>query len=270
MIVPSHPEFSITRQAALLGISRSSLYYEPVIDEKDVRAMHAIDKIYTEHPFYGSRRMKPALERQYDIAIGRHHIRRLMGVMGIETIYPKKRKNTSLADASHKKYPYLLRNVAAAFPNHVWGTDITYVQLEDGWAYLVALIDWYSRYVIAWSLSRTLETGFCTDTLTQALDIALPKIHNSDQGAQFTSIEYTGILEKNGIAISMDGRGRCHDNIFTERLWRTVKYENIFLRSYGNMAEAQRGLAEYFPFYNTERPHQSLGYKTPSELYFKK
>lgn len=270
LIVPGHEEISLLRQAELLDISRSSLYYEPIVDEEDIRAMNGIDEITTKLPFYGSRRIKPELKENYDIDIGRHHIRRLLGIMGIETIYPKKNENTSVPDHSHKKYPYLLKDVAAAFPDHVWGTDITYVRTETGFAYLVAIIDWFSRYVIAWELSLTMETDFCVAALENALSVATPKIHNSDQGSQFTSNDYVGILEKAEIGISMDGRGRCMDNIFTERLWRTVKYEDIYLRSYRDYAETKKGLRSYFEFYNGERRHQALEYRTPTEVYFGK
>ena len=250
----------------MLGIARGSIYYVPKENAEDKRIMDCIDAIYTACPFYGSRRMKPVLRREYGIEIGRDHIRRLMRLMGIEAIYPKPK--TSIPNEQHTKYPYLLRGITAAYPNHIWGTDITYVRLEEGWAYLVALIDWFSRYVLAWELSTSLETDFCITALSRALTIATPEIHNSDQGVQFTSEKYINILKENGIRISMDGRGRCMDNIFTERLWRNVKYENIYLKSYRLMAEARTGLGEYFELYNNERPHQSLGYRTPAEVYF--
>ena len=229
--------------------------------------MDCIDEIYTKWPFYGSRRIRIAL-REYDITIGRDHVRRLQRAMGIEAIYPKKRINTSQADAAHKKFPYLLSGVTATHPNHIWGTDITYVRLENGWAYLVALLDWYSRYVVAWQLSPNLEIEFCLENLEHALTTAIPKIHNSDQGSHFTSPRYTDLLTAQNIQISMDGRGRCMDNIFTERLWRTVKYEDIFLKSYRNLSEAHTGIGAYLHFYNTERKHSSLDYRTPAELYF--
>lgn len=189
--------------------------------------------------------------------------------MGLEAIYPKKNKGLSDPDSQHKKYPYLLRNISAKEPNHIWGTDITYVRLENGFAYLVALLDWYSRYVVAWQLSETLEINFVLENLQRALNINIPGIHNSDQGSHFTSSKYTDILVGKEIRVSMDGRGRCMDNIFTERLWRTVKYENIYLKSYENFAQAKAGLTDYFQFYNTRRPHQSLGNHTPEQIYFK-
>jgi putative transposase len=190
--------------------------------------------------------------------------------MGIEAIYPKKAKNTSIPDHLHKKYPYLLKDIIASYPNHIWGTDITYIKTEEGWAYLVAEIDWFSRYVISWEISNSMETEFCMNALNQALEIATPTIHNSDQGSQFTDKKYIDILDGKEINISMDGRGRCMDNIFTERLWRTVKYENVFLSSYRNKEEAKEGLDKYFTFYNTKRRHQSLDYRTPEEVYFEK
>lgn len=263
-----HPDISVSRQAELLDVSRSSLYYEPRRDPEEVRITRAIDAVYTRRPFYGSRRMKDALCDEYAIHIGRHRTRRLMRLMGLEAIYPKKKPKTSESKPSHKKYPYLLRNLTITRPNHVWGTDITYLRLENGWAYLVAIMDWYSRYVVAWRISSTLESDFCIAALEQALQRNAPEIFNSDQGTQFTDNDFTKILIAREIKISMDGRGRCLDNIFTERLWRTVKYENIYLKSYRNIAEAKSGLTEYFLFYNTERRHQSLARQTPAETYF--
>lgn len=230
--------------------------------------MDCIDRIYTAHPFYGSRRIRRALEDE-GIDICRDHVRRLMRRMGIEAIYPKKKGHTSDLDTAHPVYPYLLRHVSAAYPNHVWGTDITYVRLESGFCYLVALLDWYARYVVAWTLSPHLEMDFCIANLERAFHTAVPAIHNSDQGSHFTSPRYTDLLAQKNVQISMDGRGRCMDNVFTERLWRTVKYEDVYLKSYQNLAEAQRGLTAYFRFYNTERRHQALGYRTPAEIYFK-
>jgi putative transposase len=268
LIDRAHPHISISRQAELLDVSRSSIYYAPHLNPEEIRITRAIDEIYTNRPFYGSRRMADALRDQYAIRIGRHRTRRLMRLMGLEAIYPKKRPKTSESEPSHKKYPYLLRNIAITRPNQVWGTDITYLRLEDGWAYLVAIMDWYSRYVVAWRVSLTLESDFCIAALNTALNENMPEIFNSDQGTQFTDNDFTKILAAQNIRISMDGRGRFMDNIFTERLWRTVKYENVFLKSYRNIAEAENGLAEYFLFYNTERRHQSLNRQTPAEVYF--
>ena len=268
LVTRNNPIISIVRQTELLAISRSRIYYQPVIDEEDIRAMHAIDEIYTDRPFYGSRRMRHELKDEYRISIGRHHIRRLMGLMGLEAVYPKRRMNTSIADTTHRKYPYLLSGITPSYSNQIWGTDITYVRLENGWAYLTAILDWFSRYVLAWELSPTLETPFCVSALHSALEIGTPIFHNSDQGKQFTDRTYTALLEEQNIRISMDGRGRCMDNIFTERLWRTVKYENIYLKSYQTIDEAREGLIEYFQFYNTKRRHQSLQDRTPEHVFF--
>lgn len=264
----THPDLNIARQAQLVGISRGSVYYTPVVNEEDIRIMNAIDELFTKRPIHGTRKLRRYLRNDYGMRVGRDHIARLLGEMGLEPVYPKPRIHTSISHPKHKKYPYLLRNVPIVRPNQVWSTDITYVRLEQGWAYLVAILDWFSRYVLAWELSLSLETEFCIAALERALAIAKPEIHNSDQGSQFTDRAYTGILEGREIAISMDGRGRCFDNIFIERLWRTVKYEDIFLRSYHAIRDAHPGLGDYFAFYNTERPHQSLGYRTPAEVYF--
>lgn len=265
LVDKERPFIPITVQAELLGISRSSLYYVPRIDPEDVTMMHALDALYTKHPYYGSRRLKLALEDGYGIYACRERVQRLMRLMGIEALYPK--KHTSAPHPGHKIYPYLLRNLAITCPNQVWGTDLTYLPLENGFCYLVAIIDWFSRYVLAWELSLTMETAFCARALKSALAQAIPGIHNSDQGTQFTAEEYVSILEATTAQISMDGRGRCLDNIFTERLWRTVKYEDIYLKRYRTIEETYDGLMQYFPFYNTERRHQSLGYKTPETVY---
>lgn len=264
------PELSLARQTELLDISRSGLYYTPRENPEDKKLMDMIDAIATDYPFYGSRRIKNELVDRYGIFVCREHIQRLMRVMGLEAIYPKQKKNTSIPNAAHKKYPYLLSGITASHPNHIWGTDITYIRLEEGWAYLAALLDWFSRRVLSFELSASMETGFCTAALSRALETASPEIHNSDQGVQFTSNDYTGVLEEKEIKISMDGRGRCMDNIFTERLWRTVKYENVYIMSYRNIEEARTGLQEYFSFYNTKRRHQSLEYRTPETVYFRK
>lgn len=269
LVEKDFPNLSLARQTELLDIARSSLYYQPKINETDFLIMNKIDEIYTQYPFYGSRRVKYELEN-YEIVICREHVQRLMRLMGIEAIYPKKRFNTSQSDTDHRLYPYLLRNLEIVKPDQVWGTDITYIRLENGFVYLVALIDWFSRYVVSWELSPALEVDFCLRALNEAITVGLPEIHNSDQGKQFTSHEYTKILETKNIQISMDGRGRCMDNIFTERLWRTVKYENVFLNSYRNISEARKGLNDYFQFYNKKRRHQSLGYQTPETVYWKK
>lgn len=230
--------------------------------------MHCMDQIFTAYPFYGSRRMRIELHQDsYNTFIGREHVQRLMREMGLEAIYPRKKDTSSDPNPAHKKYPYLLKNLAIERPNQVWGTDITYIRMNKGFCYLVALIDWYSRYVISWKLAETLEIGFCIENITEALTKAVPEIHNSDQGSHFTSNQYTDELTNKKVHISMDGRGRCMDNIFTERLWRTVKYENIFLHEYQTPKEVTQGLATYFDFYNNRRMHQSLDYNTPAQIY---
>jgi putative transposase len=279
LIDPHHPNVSIADQARLLGLDRQAYYYQPV-DSTDAqillkRDMDAIDVIYTDYPFYGSRRMQLELVDRYGIAIGRARIRTVMRHLGLEAIYPRG-PNTSKpgSGTGHRIYPYLLRGVKASHPNHIWGTDITYIRTAEGYVYLVAFMDWYSRYVIAWQLHDTLQNGFVIQALKDALcfmsdcGLGVPDICNSDQGSHFTSQAYTGLLEQEGVAISMDGRGRCLDNIFTERLWRSVKYENVFPSSYQNLEDAERGLAEYFRFYNNKRKHQSLDYRTPTAVYF--
>ena len=263
-----HPAISLTRQCELLDISRASAYYQPIVDAKDIQIMSFIDKIYTDYPFYGSRRIRYELKTTYQITIARDHIRRLLRIMGLEAIYPKPKSNTSESHLNHRVYPYRLKGLRIIRPNQIWGTDITYVKLETGWAYLVAFIDWYSRYVISWELSPTLEIDFCLTALASALKVATPEISNSDQGSHFTSTQFLEPLLQKDIRISMDGRGRCMDNIFTERLWRTLKYENIFLKSYRTIDEAHVGLTDYMKFYNTKRPHQSLDYRTPAAIYF--
>lgn len=258
----------MSRQANLVGISRASLYYEPVVDEADIAVMRAIDEIYARCPFLGSRKMKRPLLDCYGIRIGRHRIRRLMRLMGLDAVYPKKKPKTSQPYPGHKVYPYLLRGIMAQYPNHIWGADITYIRLAGGWCYLIAILDWYSRYVVGWTLSPTMESDFCVTTLKEAVKThGSPAISNTDQGSQFTDQKYIGLLEENRIQISMDGRGRCMDNIFTERLWRSVKYEEVYLKSYADIEEARTNLAEYFRLYNHERPHQSLNYQTPAEVY---
>jgi putative transposase len=228
--------------------------------------MNLIDEQFTKTPFYGVPRITESL-RLKGYQVNQKRIRRLMHKMGIEAIYPK--KNLSKAHPDHKKYPYFLKGVVIDHPDHVWSTDISYIRLQHGFVYLVAIMDWHSRYVLAWDISTTMDTDFCIRTLENALKISKPEIFNSDQGSQFTSNDFTGILENEHIRISMDGRGRVYDNIFVERLWRSVKYEEVYLHQYLTVSEARRGLDKYFMFYNTERIHESLGYKTPFEVYFK-
>lgn len=227
---------------------------------------HALDRLYTAHPFYGQRRLRIALERAYGITAGRDRIRSAMRTLGLAALYAKPK--TSKPHPYHRIYPYLLRNITAAYPDHIWGTDITYIRIRGGFCYLVAILDWYSRYVLAWNVSETMQSAFCIDTLADALSQATPLFHNSDQGSQFTDKEYLSMLAaRPDIRISMDGRGRCFDNIFTERLWRSVKYENVYLNEYATVDEVRTGIGRYFRFYNNERPHQSLAYKTPREWY---
>jgi putative transposase len=226
--------------------------------------MNLIDKQYTAHPFYGSRKMTiwlAGLGHQ----VNRKRVQRLMGLMGLQAIYPKPR--LSLADRQHKVYPYLLRGVPIVRPNQVWSADITYVPLGCGFMYLAATIDWFSRYVVAWRLSNTLDGAFCLDMLEEALSLGRPEVFNTDQGVQFTAEAWTSVLHSAGVAVSMDGVGRCLDNIFVERLWRSVKYEDIYLKGYEEVKALQAGLKVYFPFYNDERPHQALDYRTPAEVY---
>ena len=259
-------ELSVRRQCELVGLARSNLYYEPVAaTDEAVRIMHRVDEIFTESPFYGSRRIQETL-RHEGICVGRERVQRCMRLMGLRAIYPK--RNLSKRHPGHKIYPYLLRGREITHPNHVWATDITYLRLRQGFVYLVAVVDWYSRYVLSWRISNTIEVSFCREALEEALEKGNPEIFNSDQGAQFTSDEFTGILLSKEIAISMDGRGRAFDNIFTERLWRSVKYEEVYLKDYQVCRDAREGLEKYFLFYNTRRYHQSLGYKTPYEVHF--
>ena len=259
------PEISIRRQCELLGVNRSSLYYQPRGEsEESLLLMRLIDEEYTRHPFYGSRRMMEWLcGRGYNV--GRNRVRRLMQVMGIEAVYPKPK--LSQPGEGHKIYPYLLKGVEVTHVNQVWSTDITYIRMADGFVYLVAVMDWYSRYVLSWSLSVTMELEFCVEALKRALLRGRPEIFNSDQGSQFTSEKFSGELKTRGIEISMDGRGRCFDNIFIERLWRSLKYEEVYMHDYRLVPEARTGIGNWFRFYNQQRRHQSLDKRTPAEVY---
>ena len=260
-----HPALSTVRQCALLDISRSSLYYRHKgTSPEDLAVMKAIDHQYLVTPFYGSRRMTVWLSRQ-GYSLSRKRVQRLMRSMGLTAIY--RRPRTSKPAPGHKVYPYLLRGMEITRPNQVWAADITYIPMVRGFLYLVAIMDWHSRYVVAWSLSNTLDADFCVETLEEALGKGAPEIFNTDQGSQFTSDGFTGLLVSHGVRISMDGKGRYMDNIFVERLWRTVKYEEVYLKAYSNGREAKAGLDAYFRFYNTERPHQALGYRTPAEVF---
>jgi putative transposase len=250
----------------LLDLSRSTYYYSPVPEDRlDEPLRRLLDEEFTRCPFYGTRKLRIRL-RKRGYRVNRKRIRRLMRELGLSVIYRKPR--LSLAGGLHKRYPYLLKGVAIERPNQTWSCDITYIRLAHGFVYLVAIIDWYSRAVLSWALSMTLEKEFCLEALRAALRTATPEIFNTDQGAQFTSPEFTGILESHGIRISMDGRGRVFDNIFVERLWRTIKYEEVYLHEYRSAAEVRAQLDVYFRFYNEERPHQALGYRTPQEVYF--
>ena len=265
-IVEDHPRLSIRRQCELLGLNRSNWYYEPKeVDPYNLELMNLIDEEYTRHPFYGSPRMTVYLNR-LGHQVNHKRVARLMREMGIEGIRPK--KNLSKAQVGHKIYPYLLRDLEVAKPNQVWTADITYIRLAQGFIYLVAVMDWYSRYVLSFKISNTLTADFCVEALEDALRKGVPEISNTDQGSQFTSDEYTRMLIERGIKISMDSKGRAFDNIFIERLWRNVKYEEVYLKQYRTVTEAKIQLGRYFEFYNQERPHQSLCYKTPAEIYF--
>jgi putative transposase len=265
LVEPGHAALSVRRQCELLGLSRSSLYYEPAEESaENLRLMRLLDEEYTAHPLLGSRRLTKWLIEQGE-EVNRKRVRRLMRLMGLEAIYP--RPKLSAARAGHRIYPYLLRDVAVERPDQVWSTDITYVPLASGFMYLAAVIDWFSRYVLAWRLSNTLDGSFCLEMLEEALNRGRPEVFNTDQGAQFTAQAWTGRLEAAGVAVSMDGKGRCLDNVFVERLWRTVKYEDVYLWRYEGVPELRRGLGRYFPYYNEERLHQSLDYRTPAAVY---
>jgi len=258
-------DLSIRRQCELLGLNRSTLYYRGVGEsEENLELMRLIDEQYLRTPFLGSRRMTVWLESK-GYQVNRKRIQRLMRIMGLEAVYPKPR--TSQGGQEHRIYPYLLRNVTIDRPNQVWVADITYVPMAYGFMYLAAIMDWYSRYVVSWTLSNSLESCFCVDALEEALAWQRPAIFNSDQGAQFTSQRFTSILEDFGVAISMDGRGRVFDNIFIERLWRTIKYEYVYLNHHECVPALRSGLGEYLDFYCHERFHQSLGYRTPWDVY---
>lgn len=260
-----HADISIRRQCTLLGLNRAGLYYEPLGEsEENLRLMRLMDEQYTRAPFYGSRKMTAWL-RTKGFAVNRKRVSRLMALMGIEAVYPKPK--LSQPGDGHRIYPYLLRGIGVERVNQVWSTDITYIRMAQGFVYLVAVMDWFSRYVLSWSLSLTMELDFCVEALRCALRRGRPEIFNSDQGSQFTSEKFTAELEARKIAISMDGRGRCMDNIFIERLWRSLKYEEVYLKDYESVKEAEAGIGRYFRFYNQERLHQSLDYRTPAALY---
>jgi len=260
-------ELSLGRQAELLGLSRSTLYYEPrPVPPAELAIMRRIDALHLDYPFAGSRMLRDLL-RGEGVAIGRELVTTLMRRMGLEAIYRK--PNTSKAALGHKIYPYLLRGLAIERPNQVWAMDITYIPMARGFVYLAAVVDWFSRRVLSWRLSITMDVDFCLDAVEEAFArYGRPKIFNTDQGSQFTSEAFTGLLQANGIAISMDGRGAWRDNVFVERLWRSVKYEEVYLRAYDSVGEARACLSRYFTFYNTKRPHSSLDAQTPECFYY--
>ena len=260
-----HPLLSVVRQCKLLDISRSGLYYQPVeVSEEELTLMKLIDRQYLATPFYGARKIAAWLKSQ-GYTVNRKRVRRLMQVMGLKAIY--RRPRTSKPAPGNKIYPYLLSGMEITRPNQVWAADITYIPMARGFLYLVAIIDWYSRYVLSWRLSNTMDAGFCAEALEEALRKGRPDIFNTDQGAQFTGEAFTGLLQQHGVRISMDGKGRYSDNLFIERLWRTVKYEEVYLKAYQDGRDARTGISNYFRFYNTERPHQALGYRTPAEVF---
>ena len=266
MIERAGAELPLSEQADLLSISRSSLYYLPRLPgDREITIKHRIDKLFTDDPCLGARRLAFLLAQEGS-AIDRKTVRAYMIEMGLEAVYPK--PNLSKPAPEHKIYPYLLRGVTAGYPDHIWGVDITYVRLLGGWMYLVAILDWYSRYIVSWELDQTLEIEFVLVCLDRALAKAVPTINNSDQGSHFTSPQFVDRLLAHDVAVSMDGRGRAMDNIFTERLWRTVKYEEVYTHAYETPREARQSLARYLTYYNERRPHQSLGYRTPADVYF--
>jgi putative transposase len=265
MIESDHDSISVRRQCDLIGLSRASFYYEPTQESaENLCLMRLLDEQYTRTPFYGVLKMTAWL-RGNGHPVNCKRVRRLLRLMGLEAIYPKPR--LSLASPGHQLYPYLLRGLKITRVNQVWSADVTYIRLLSGFVYLVAIIDWYSRYVLSWEVSTTLESEFCLSALARSLQAAKPEIFNTDQGSQFTSCAFTGILKERAIAISMDGRGRALDNIFVERLWRSVKYEEVYLHDYETVPQAVMGLGRYFKFYNRERLHQSLDYRTPEAVY---
>lgn len=267
IIDKTHKTLSLRKQCQLLELHRSNLYYKSHGEsEENLLLMRLLDEEYTRHPFKGVLRMEAYL-RELGYEVNKKRVRRLLRLLGLEAIYPK--KNISKSNPEHQKYPYLLKDLSVTRPNQVWCTDITYIRLSQGFVYLVAIMDWYSRYVLSWRISNSLDTSFCIEVLEDALMIyGFPEIFNSDQGAQFTSIYFTQLLLANGIKISMDAKGRAFDNIFIERLWRSVKYEEVYLKDYVSIKEAKLGLKNYFNFYNLERHHQHLDYKKPAEVYF--
>jgi len=266
MIDRSH-DLPVTRQAKALNVSRGSVYYMPrLVSEGDLAIMRRIDELHLEYPFMGSRMLRDMLHRE-GIAVGRRHVATLMKRMGLEALY--RRPNTSKPAPGHKIYPYLLRGLTVDHPNQVWAMDISYIPMARGFVYLAAVVDWFSRRVLAWRLSITMETAFCIEAVEEALTkYGRPDIFNTDQGSQFTSAAFTGVLLNNAIAISMDGKGSWRDNVFVERIWKSVKYEEVYLKAYASVGEARASIGRYLDFYNRERPHSSLDRQTPDEAYF--
>jgi putative transposase len=266
-MIDPEDKLSIQKQSKLLKVSRSSVYYKPrPLSEDELKLMRAIDELHLEHPFAGSRMLRDFLLRD-GVRVGRRHMRTAMRRMGVEAIYRK--PNTSKPAQGHKIYPYLLRNVAVTRANQVWSTDISYIPMKRGFVYLIAVIDWFSRRVLSWKLSITMDVSFCLEALDEALKkYGKPEIFNTDQGSQFTSIDFTGRLKKEGIAISMDGKGRWCDNVFVERFWRSIKYEEVYLHAYDSVSEARSRIGQYIQFFNSRRPHSSLQAQTPDQVYF--
>jgi putative transposase len=266
-MIDPEDKLSIQKQSKLLKVSRSSVYYKPrPLSEDELKLMRAIDELHLEHPFAGSRMLRDFLLRD-GVRVGRRHMRTAMRRMGVEAIYRK--PNTSKPAQGHKIYPYLLRNVAVTRANQVWSTDISYIPMKRGFVYLIAVIDWFSRRVLSWKLSITMDVSFCLEALDEALSKhGKPEIFNTDQGSQFTSIDFTGRLKKEGIAISMEGKGRWCDNVFVERFWRSIKYEEVYLHAYDSVSEARSRIGQYIQFFNSRRPHSSLQAQTPDQVYF--
>lgn len=265
LVEKDHLGLSIRSQCSLLSMSRSSYYYRGCfLRAGDEEFLEKLDRLYLERPYYGSRRLSKELQKRGH-KIGRNRVRRLMKILGIKAIYPKRR--LSIRDKAHKIYPYLLKNLNIDSPNKAWAADITYIRLKQGFVYLVAIIDLFSRFILSWRLSNTLEADFCVDALVEALSKASPEYFNTDQGSQFTGNQFTEVLKHRGIKISMDGQGRMLDNIFIERFWRTVKYEEVYIKSYENVWDCRKSLKEYIEFYNNDRLHQTLEYRTPCEVY---
>ena len=266
MIVRDHPDLSVSRQCGILSIGRSSFYYRAQGESAgNLALMRRLDELFLKYPFYGSRQMARRLRRE-GIHAGRHRVRRLMRLMGLQAIYQAPR--TSVPHPAHRVYPYLLKGMAIDRPNRVWCADITYIPVQRGFLYLVAIMDWATRHVLAWRLSNTMDASFCVEALAEALSgYGKPEIFNTDQGSQFTGLDFTGALKAAGVAISMDGRGRCMDNIFIERLWRSLKYEAVYLHELTDGFKAEQVIGDWIAFYNTERPHSALGGQTPAEAY---